>query len=111
MNKKTLKKVRAELEAIRRSPQGRSYGTLRSLAKDVGRALSDRGKEPTWVRQIDPALSPPLSIPNHKGDVPVGTARSIVQQLMDDCDDWEVYLLRNDDENDDDSDAAEAEGD
>lgn len=101
MNKKSLAKVRRALREMRKSPQGRAYSELRAKAQEVGRSLSSRGKEPTWVRNLHPELSPPLSIPNHSGDVPIGTARSIIDQLLDDCDDWESYLADcEDDQND-----------
>ena len=100
MNSKSLGKVRRALNEMRKSPQGRSYAELRAKAKDVGRSLSPRGKEPTWIRDVHPELSPPLSIPNHSGDVPIGTARSIIDQLLDDCDDWEQYLMQTEENGD-----------
>jgi hypothetical protein len=39
---------------------------------------------------------PPLSIPNH-GDLKIGTARSIVNTLLNDVDEWEIYLKENED--------------
>lgn len=67
-----------------------------SLAKQLGRERDNRGKEPTYVRGRDPALSPPLSIPSH-GELKVGTARSIINALLSDMDDWEIYLSENED--------------
>lgn len=78
---------------IRRSPQGRSSKDLESLAKRVGRDKKTlTGKEPTWIREENPELSPPLSIPHHSKDMPPGTARSILDILISDCDDWEFLL-------------------
>lgn len=94
MDRKRLKKLKAELAAIRRSPQNRKAADLQAIASKVGRELDKRGKEPTWVRKSDPALSPPLSIPDHGGvDLKSGTVRSIVDQLLSDLDDWDLYLL------------------
>lgn len=69
--------------------------TLQTYAKAVGRQLENRGKEPNWVRKVDPALSPPLSIPDHGADLKAGTARSIIDQLLADLDEWEQYLDQN----------------
>jgi hypothetical protein len=93
VNSKKLKKLKIELMQIRRSPQGRKSAELINFACQLGRVLDPRGKEPNYVRKIDPALSPVLSIPNHRGDVPVGTARSIIDALLSDIDEWEIHLL------------------
>lgn len=86
-----------------RSPQSRKSEDFSSIAGQLGRKLSDRGKEPTYVREQGPKLMPPLSIPNHPGDMPVGTARSILSALLSDCDDWAIYLqsLEGNEENED----------
>lgn len=110
MDKKKLKKLRQELTAMRRSPQNRKAADLQALAKKVGRVPDNRGKEPTWVRKKDPALSPPLSIPDHGGvDLKSGTARSIIDQLLSDLDDWELFMLAAEEaeEGDDDEDSDE----
>ena len=78
MNLKTLSKIKRELLQIYKSPQGR------------------KALEPTYTRERDPALAPPLSIPNH-GDLKIGTARSIVNTLLNDVDEWEIYLKENED--------------
>lgn len=94
-----LKKVKRELLDLRKSPHGLKAKTLISLAMQVGRVVDKRGKEPTYVRKIDPELSPPLSIPSHKGrEMKVGTARNIIDALLDDVSEWELYLLEDDDE-------------
>lgn len=103
MDKKKLAKIRRELVEIRKSPQGRAASVLEDLARKVGRKKVDRGKEPTWTRERDPALSPPLSIPHHSTDLSIGVCRSIVITLLDDCDDWEQHLnSQNEDEAEDD---------
>lgn len=90
---------------MRKSPQSRKAADLITIAKQLGRVQDSRGKEPTYVRENDPALSPPLSIPRHAGDLKVGTARSIIDALLSDIDDWELFLNRCDDENTSDTDA------
>lgn len=102
MKPKVLKKIKRQLDEMRKSPFNRKSDDFILIAKQLGRALDNRGKEPTYVRGSDPALSPPLSIPNHSGDVKPGTARSIIDALLSDVDDWELHILERDDENDDD---------
>lgn len=75
-----------------RSPQNRNYKDFVSLAKQLGRTEENRGKEPTYTRKRDPALSPPLAIPKHPGDLKVGTALNIIDALLSDVDDWEIYM-------------------
>jgi hypothetical protein len=77
MNLKKLKKIKQELDEIAWSPQGRNAARLVALAEQLGRVRDSRGKEPTYVRQLNPKLSPPLSI---------------VQALLQDIDEWEEYL-------------------
>ena len=99
MNRKSLTKLKRELTEIRKSPYNRKSKDFISIATQLGRAIDSRGKEPTYVRSRDPALSPPLSIPNHTGDIKPGTARSIIDALLNDIDEWELTLDRED-END-----------
>jgi hypothetical protein len=96
MNLKTLSKIKRELLQIYKSPQGRKALEFESFAKQLGRYKDNRGKEPTYTRERDAALAPPLSIPNH-GDLKIGTARSIVNTLLNDVDEWEIYLKENED--------------
>lgn len=78
---------------IRRSPQGRKAREFISIAHKLGRIRDNRGKEPTYVRTRDPALSPPLSIPDHGArDLKIGTAKCIIDVLLDDVSDWELFL-------------------
>ncbi|WP_180730361.1 hypothetical protein [Paraburkholderia sp. PGU19] len=95
-----LEKLRQQLREMRKHATGRRAPELEALARQVGRVKDNRGKEPTWVREKDPELSPPLSIPHHSQDMKAGTVRSIIDQLLDDLDTWESYL--QDDENDED---------
>ena len=103
MKTKHIKQLRASLKEARRNFTPISPHELEKFAKAVGRQKEDRGKEPTWVRKINPQLSPPLSIPNHSKDVKAGTARSIIDQLLSDLDEWEQYLESLDDEDDSDT--------
>lgn len=98
MNLKKLKKIKLELNEMRRSPFNRKPSELSSIAKQLGRTIDNRGKEPTYVRAREPALSPPLSIPKHPGDLKPGTARNIIEALLSDVDDWEIHLMEKDDE-------------
>jgi hypothetical protein len=101
MTKSKLDKIRRELRQMRLHPQGRGASELISLAKKLGRTPSKRGKEPTYIRDGEPALAPPLSIPNHPGDMKVKTVQSIVDQLLDDADEWELHLMDEDEEDED----------
>lgn len=99
MTRKRLAKLRRELQDKLRHPQNTRANELISLANQVGRILDNRGKEPTYVRASDPSLSPPLSIPNHPGEMRPLTVKSIVSALLSDCDDWDSHLDQEDDKN------------
>ncbi len=93
MDIKSLNKIEKDLTDLLKSPHGIKSKTLISIAKKLGRMIDNRGKEPTYIRKINPALSPPLSIPNHKGkDLRPGTARSIIEALLNDVDEWKLYI-------------------
>lgn len=64
---------------------------LESLAQELGRVKSKRGKEPTWVSSQFTDLRP-LNIPNHSQDLNKFTARSILDQLELDVEKWQEYL-------------------
>lgn len=102
MNLNTLKRLRRELKQLRANFAPQSSNVLEHFAVAVGRNKDpNRGKEPTWIRKVDPHLSPPLSIPNHSKDVKAGTARSIIDQLIADLDEWEQYLDQQDETDED----------
>jgi len=92
MNVAALKRLRVELKQLRSNFAPVNSNVLERYASAVGRQKENRGKEPTWVRKLDPHLSPPLSVPNHSKDVKAGTARSIIDQLMADIDEWEQFI-------------------
>lgn len=98
MDSKALKKIKRQLQEMYKSPYNRKPDVFISIAKQLGRIKANRGKEPNYTRERDPALSPPLSIPNHPGDMKPGTARSIIDALLSDVDDWELYLAKSDDD-------------
>lgn len=95
MNLAVLKRLRAELKQLRSNFAPVNSNVLEKYASAVGRQKENRGKEPTWVRKLDPHLSPPLSVPNHSKDVKAGTARSIIDQLLADIDEWEQFIDQN----------------
>jgi hypothetical protein len=98
MDAKALKKIKRQLKEMEKSPFNRKSSDFVSLAKQLGRVKDNRGKEPTYTRERDPTLSPPLSIPNHSVDVKPGTARSIIDALLSDVADWEDYLAKSEDD-------------
>lgn len=101
MTKKHLLKIKNLLREMRKSPSGRKANDLITIAKQMGRVLDNRGKEPNYVRKENPKLSPPLSIPGHPGDLKLGTARSIIDMLLDDVDEWLIFLNDSEGEEDD----------
>lgn len=101
MDHSTLKKLRRELNQLRSNFAPVDSNVLEKYANAVGRTKENRGKEPTWTRKWDPHLSPPLSIPNHSKNVKAGTARSILDQLLADIDEWEQFLDQQDETDED----------
>ncbi len=101
MKKDTLKRLRRELKQLRFNFAPMDSNVLEKYASAVGRQKDNRGKEPTWVRKVDPHLSPPLSIPNHSKDIKAGTARSIIDQLLADIDEWEQFIDQQEDDEED----------
>jgi hypothetical protein len=96
MNQRKLKNIRAKLMEMRKSPANRKPREFISIAKQLGRIEQPRGKEPTYVR-THPWLSSPLSIPNHSSvDYKRATALNIIDALLSDVDEWELFLLEAD---------------
>ena len=95
MNSRRLSKIRQQMEAYRKRG-GIKSAELESLAKDLGRVKSKRGKEPTWVNERFPELYP-LSIPHHGShDLNRFTAGSILDQLENDLERWEEAMESED---------------
>ncbi len=90
MNLRKLRKTIELIEEFRRRG-GLKSDELESLAMELGRIKSNRGKEPTWVSSQFTNLRP-LSIPNHSHDLNKFTARSILDQLELDVEKWKEYL-------------------
>ncbi len=89
MTPKRLAKLKAELASLRRA-QAKARD-LASLATRLGRKKMRRptGKEPLWESTKFPTLDD-VSIPHHGGrDIPVGTKRSILNQLEEDVAAWD----------------------
>src|SRR6266851_877496 len=92
MDRKSLTKLRRELEGLRNSQPKAT--DLQRLAERLGRIKENRGKHPMYGNGAFPHLRP-LSIPNHKGrDLPLGTKNSILNQLEEDLDAWDAALSR-----------------
>lgn len=93
MNRKKLTEIRRELKEIYKSPHNRKYRDLVSIAEQLGRKEKNRGKEPTFERDDNPILCPPLTIPKHSGDMRPKTVRSVAGQLLNDVDVWDIFLM------------------
>ena len=115
MNRNRLRKIERELIELSCAPRGRKAGVFISLAQKLGRTRVNRGKEPTYERKIAPVFKFPLTIPSHPGDLKVGTARNIIDALLNDVDEWKEWFGENEDEldepndEDDDDDAGDQE--
>jgi len=95
MQKQKLVKIEQELRHLRQNCVGLKPRDLIRLAKQLGRRKKPGNtNEPTYIRKLDPALSPPLSIPKH-ASLKQGTARSIINALLDDVDEWKQFILLN----------------
>jgi len=82
MNPKKLAKLKRELEGLRRRG-GIKSRDLERLASRMGRERrSQQTGDPQWVNEeLDWR---PLGIPSHPGDMPRGTAGSVMNQLEED---------------------------
>jgi hypothetical protein len=115
MNRSRLRKIERELIELSHAPRGKKAGVFIALAQRLGRTRVNRGKEPTYERKIDPVFKFPLTIPNHPGDMKPGTARSIIDALMNDVDEWKEWFDQNEEaqaeQNYDDDDVGDDAGD
>lgn len=101
MTQLKLLKLRAQWEAMHRSPQ--RARDLEELAKKLGRVLVDRGKHPNW--ESTHFKLNPVSIPNHSknaGEVSIGVRNSVLAALKHDLDCWERELSNEGRKNNDD---------
>ena len=85
MTKKKLIRLRTEFEELKRRRRNLSERDLTSFAGKIGRRLFSRGGHPTYVSDLLPNRNP-ISIPRHRGNVPVGTAGNILDQFEADLD-------------------------
>jgi hypothetical protein len=85
-----IRKLRSEIEALRNKGWVKT-AELEALARRLGRRRAKRGKEPTWISD-ELSDRRPVSIPSHPGDVNRFTARSILDQLEGDLDQYEELL-------------------
>ena len=83
MDKKKLRKLRAQLKRLRQRSANLRNQDLVAFAKKLGRERSERGKEPTYISTLLP-YSRPISIPNHPGSLKPLTAGNILDSFEQD---------------------------
>jgi hypothetical protein len=88
---KKIEKLKPVLKAMLRNSSSIKPADLQAIALQVGRKRVKRGTEPNYEKRDPPPLVP-LSIPNHKPTLRQGTARSVINTLINDVDVWELYL-------------------
>lgn len=103
MDRRKLRKLKRELDQLADPPRPVKASVLESIAKKLGRRQrkGQRTSEPAWIREEEPLLCPPLSIPHHSKDLKTWTARSIIDALLSDVDVWEIHLQSKEDEGED----------
>jgi len=87
-----LDKLRIEAESLR-GKGGVSPEEVERLARALGRSREKRGKHPTWTSDVFPSLRP-VSIPNHGRDLKRFTKDAILDQLEEDFEVWDDYLVK-----------------
>ena len=99
-SEKKLKKIRAEIEKLRRGPANVRHKQLARLANKLGRKRDDsKGNEPTFVN--DKECWKPLSIPAQRGkSLKKGTVLKILDILEDDCLNLEEYSSEREEDGD-----------
>ncbi len=85
MNKRKVVKLQRELEALRLRKRNLTADEIKKFANACGRVLrrGGKGKEPTYLNEYLPSQKP-LSIPDHPGNMRVGTAGNILDILEQD---------------------------
>jgi hypothetical protein len=87
MTPEKLHKIKREIARLRRTEA--KARDLEKVARQLGRKLVKRGREPMWESTAFECLFV-LSIPRHGGkDLAPGTRKSILDQLEDDVLAWE----------------------
>lgn len=89
-----VRKLRSDIEKLRRRRGSIRATELVALALKLGRVESNRGKEPTYI--VNGAF--PLSIPKHPGTLAIGTACNILNALEADLERHESNLEQDEDE-------------
>jgi hypothetical protein len=84
MNRKTLDRLHRRLKELRAAPANITRKKLVGLSKSLGMRPDKRGKEPTYVSDDFPQLTP-LSIPSHR-EINKFTAKDILDGL-------EIYIF------------------
>lgn len=101
MNKRRLRKLQQELDALQRRKGNISANEMEKFALNCGRYRSQRGKEPTYLSEWFPERFP-LSIPAHSSrNLKIGTAANILRILEEDLFLMEEKLDAETEEDDD----------
>lgn len=93
MESKRLNRLKRRWEGLRSAPAGIKRIKLKNLAEALGLRSEKRGKEPTYVSDDFPYLTP-LSIPSHR-EINKFTAKDILGQLEVYFSAWEERLSQN----------------
>jgi hypothetical protein len=97
MNRNKLNKIRREIRSLRQRAGNVHDRELVSVAKQLGRRLSDSGKHPTYESVAFPDLRP-ISIPSHARAMNPFVVESILDDLEIDCLRLEERLTDNSEE-------------
>lgn len=73
-----VRRARKTLEELKLKPKSIKPRELISLVQSLGFNVSNRGKEPVYEKEDRPY---PIAIPNHPGDLAVGTAKNILKDI------------------------------
>jgi hypothetical protein len=93
MDSKRLNRLKRRLDGLRSAPAGIKREKLERLAKSLGFRREKRGKEPTYVNDEFPHLTP-LAIPSHR-EINKFTAKDILDKLDVYAFEWEERLRQN----------------
>ena len=91
MTPEKLRKIREQLQLMNPSQQIMPEALV-SCALRLGREPFGQDAEPVYVRTSDPKFGP-ISIPTNGHPVRRKVAQRLLDQLNDDADAWEQYLL------------------
>ena len=91
MNQKKLNRIRKDHASLYRKIGSIRERDLVQMARRLGRRRVKRGHEPTYISEAFPEARP-ITIPSHPGNMPIGTARNILNDLDGDIFLWQEYL-------------------